>query len=79
MSDTPLQPEADPRDYDARRCRRIAAAETIGCALAVLRRLDYVWYDDEIRDMVTKARSTLSVAKSKVRQRIDPTIQEGTP
>lgn len=56
----------------------ISAFETIGCALAVLRRLDYIWYPDDIRDMVTQARSSLAVAQSKIKQRIDPSIQEGT-
>jgi hypothetical protein len=46
------------------------AAETIGCAIAVLRRLDYVRYDDDIREMLTKVRSTLSVAQSKIKERI---------
>ena len=62
-----------------RREGRIRAIETIGSALAVLHRLDHVRYDDDVRDLITKARSSLSVAQSKVKQRIDLAIQEGTP
>ena len=54
----------------ARRDHRIAVFETIGCALAALRRLDSAWYDDDVRDMITKARSTLSVAQSTIKERI---------
>jgi hypothetical protein len=54
----------------ARRDHRIAVVETIGCALAALRRVDSAWYDDDVRDMITKARSTLSVAQSTLKERI---------
>ena len=53
------------RDY------RIAAFETIGCALAVLRRLDHIRYDADIRETLMHVRSTLSVAQSKIKERID--------
>lgn len=63
---------------DHRRDQRIAVFETIGCALAALRRLNHVWYDEDIRATITAARSTLSVAQSKVRGRIDEQIVERT-
>jgi hypothetical protein len=53
-----------------RRDHRIAVFETIGCALATLRRLDHVWYDEDMRDAVTQARSSLSVTQSKIKERI---------
>jgi len=62
-----------------RRENRISVFETIGCSIAVLHRLDVIWYDDDIRDIVTKVRSSLSVAQSKVKERIDHPIKEGTP
>lgn len=49
----------------------IAVFETIGCALAVLRRLDHVRYDGDIREILTHVRSTLAVAQSKIKERID--------
>lgn len=49
---------------------RIAVFETIGCALATLGRLDHVWYDADIRNMITKARASLSVAQSKIKERL---------
>lgn len=55
----------------ARRDHRIAVFETIGCALATLGRLDHVWYDDDVRDVITQVRSSLSVAQSKIKERID--------
>jgi len=58
---------------------RIAVFETIGCAMAVLRRLDYLQFDADVRETIVRVRSTLSVAQSKVKQRIDQPIQEGTP
>lgn len=54
-----------------RRDHRIAVSETICCALAVLRRLGSAWYDEDVRNMITQARSTLSVAQSKIKKRID--------
>ena len=51
--------------------------ETIGCALASLRRLDdVVWYgdDEDLSTALTAARSALLVAQSKVKQRIDESI-----
>jgi hypothetical protein len=53
------------------RDRRIVACETIGGALAVLRRMDYIWCDDDVRDALTRARSILSVAQSTAKERID--------
>ena len=70
---------SSPVAEQARRENRIVACETIGGSLAVLRRLDVVWCDDDIRAAITQARSTLSVAQSKVKERIDQPIQEGTP
>jgi len=55
----------------SRRDQRIAVFETIGCALATLRRLGHVWYDDDVRDQITRVRSSLSVAQSKIKERID--------
>ena len=55
-----------------RRDQRLVAVETIGCALATLRRLDHVGYDEDIRESITHARSSLSVAQSKIRKRIEP-------
>ena len=60
----------------SRRDHRIAVFETIGCALASLRRLDHVWYDEDIRAAITAARSTLSAAQSKVKERIEELIVE---
>jgi hypothetical protein len=62
----------------SRREHRIVAFETIGCALATLRRLDHVWYDEDIRATITSARSSLSVAQSRVKQRIDEPLVERT-
>jgi hypothetical protein len=45
----------------------------------VLRRLDYLQFDADVRETITHVRSTLSVAQSKVKQRIDQLIQEGAP
>ena len=63
-----------------RRDQRIAVFETIGCAMASLRRLrlDHVWYDEDLRATITAVRSTLSVAQSKVKERIDEPIVERT-
>lgn len=62
---------ADSRIAAIRRDQRIAVRETIGCALASLRRLDHIWYDEDIRETITAVRATLSIAQSKVRERID--------
>jgi len=62
----------------SRRDQQIAVVETIGCALATLRRLSYVCYDEDIRTTITEVRSALSVAQSKVRVRIDEPIVERT-
>ena len=59
-----------------RRDQRIAVFETIGCALAALRRLDHVWCDEDIRATITKVRSTLSVAQSKLKAMVDEPIVE---
>ena len=56
----------------SRRDQRIAVFETIGCALATLRRLDHVWYDGDIHETITKVRASLSVAQSKIKERIEP-------
>lgn len=60
----------------SRREQQLIVVETIGCALATLRRLDHVWYDEDIRSTITKVRSALSVAQSEVRSRIDEPIVE---
>lgn len=60
----------------SRRDHRIAAFETIGCALATLRRLDHVWYDEDVRVTLTEVRSALSIAQSKVKQRIGEPLEE---
>lgn len=60
----------------SRREQQISVFETIGCALATLRRLDHVACDADIRATITEVRSTLSVAQSKVRSRIDESIAE---
>lgn len=62
----------------SRSCReqQLVVVETIGCALATLRRLDHVWYDEDIRSAITEVRSALSVAQSKLRARIDEPIVE---
>jgi hypothetical protein len=60
------------------RDQQLVAAEIIGCALATLRRLDHVCYDGDIRATVTEVRSTLSVAQSKIRAKIDEAIVERT-
>ena len=49
---------------------RAAARENLGAALAVLRRLDDLRLDDDVRAEVTRARQTLSVAQSRIHQRI---------
>ena len=58
---------------DRQRDARIAALETIGCALASLRRIDAMWCDKDIRTAITAVRSTLSVAQAKVKERIEKT------
>lgn len=62
----------------SRRDRRIVVFETIGCALATLRRLSHVWHDEDIRATIMEVRSTLSVAQSTVKERIDEPIVERT-
>ena len=49
---------------------RIAAVETIGAALSALRRLDHVWYDEDVRETLSQARAALAKAQSKIRERI---------
>ena len=61
-----------------RREQQLAVVETIGCALATLRRLNHVWYDEDVRATITEVRSALSVAQSKIRARIDEPIVERT-
>jgi hypothetical protein len=73
--------EVDPRgsvlmarteaEVNGRRGGRIAACEAIGGGLALLHRLDHVWYDADVRETLTQVRSALSVAQSKVKERIE--------
>ena len=63
---------------DDQRDQRIAASETIGCALATLRRFNHVWCDADIRMSVTQARLLLAVAQSRVKERIDEPNVERT-
>lgn len=56
---------------ERQRDQRVAAHEAIGCALASLRRTDYIWCDDDVRDALARARATLSVAQSTIKERID--------
>lgn len=60
----------------SRRDDQIVVFETIGCALAVLRRLNHVWYDEDIRERITAARAALSVTQSMAKQRIDESFVE---
>lgn len=50
---------------------RIAVFQICGCALAVLKRLDQLWCDEDIREALTQVRSALSVAQSKIKERLD--------
>lgn len=54
-----------------RRDGRIAAVEVIGCAISTLNRLDHAWCDEDVREILTQVRATLSIAQSKTRERID--------
>jgi hypothetical protein len=49
---------------------RVSAFENLGAALSVLRRLDSLRLDDDVRNEVTCARQTLSVAQSRIHERI---------
>ena len=49
---------------------RVSSFENVGAALSVLRRLDSVRLDDDIRGEITRARQTLSVAQSRIHERI---------
>jgi len=55
----------------ALRDRQVATVETVGSAMAVLRRLDYGCLDADIRRALTDARSALAVVQSKIKERID--------
>jgi hypothetical protein len=55
----------------SRRDCRLAVAEAVGCALAALRRNDHVWCDEDVRETLRQVRSALSVAQSKIKERID--------
>jgi hypothetical protein len=55
--------------------RRLAAFETIGCAISVLQRLESL--DEDVKVRITEARSRLSVAQSKVKERIDNPVPAG--
>ena len=72
MKDT----EHEPAIVRSRRDCRVAVFETIGCALATLGRLDHVWFDDDVRASIITARQTLSVARSKIRDKIDAPVEE---
>lgn len=54
-----------------RRDQLVTAFETIGSAIAVLRRLDYIPCDEDVRDALTRVRATLSVTQSTVKERIE--------
>ncbi len=54
---------------------RIAARETIGSAAAVLRRLDALRLDEDVRREVTRIRQVLSVAYSQLHRRITQELQ----
>lgn len=49
---------------------RVTAFENVGSALAVLRRLDSLRLDDDTRVETTRARQMLSVAQSRIHERI---------
>lgn len=53
---------------------RVSARENIGSALAVLHRLDSLRLDDDVRREVTSARQTLSVAHSRLYERIKGSV-----
>jgi hypothetical protein len=57
---------------------RAAAFENIGAALSVLRRLDSLRLDDDVRGEITGVRQWLAVAQSRIHERIIATKQ-GTP
>lgn len=61
----------DPTAVQKRRDQRVTAFETIGSAIAVLRKLDYIWCDEDVRDALTRVRATLSVAQSTIKERLD--------
>lgn len=63
----------------AERAERLVTHETIGCALAVLRRIDYHRCDEDVRDVLAQVRSKLSVCQSSIKERIEQSIQEGLP
>jgi hypothetical protein len=65
--EVPQVSEAD----EARRDGRIVVVETVGCALAVLRRLDHTWCDEDVRGILTQVRSELSRAQSRLKERIN--------
>jgi hypothetical protein len=54
---------------------RAAAFENIGAALAVLRRLNSLCLDDDVYDEATHARQLLSVAQSRIHERIQASKQ----
>lgn len=49
---------------------RAAVFENIGAALSVLRRLDSLRLDDDVRGEITGVKQRLSVAQSRVHERI---------
>ena len=54
-----------------RRDARMIAAEAIGGALSLLRRLDHVCCDEDVREIITLAEVSLTLAGSKIKERID--------
>ncbi|HSX22295.1 MAG TPA: hypothetical protein VLE97_05920 [Gaiellaceae bacterium] len=58
-------------DDRTRRDQRVEAFTAIGCSIAALKRIDYIWCDDEVRDALTRARAILSAAQSTIKERID--------
>lgn len=49
---------------------RVAAFENVGAAIAVLRRLDSLRLDDDVRGEITRVRQMLAVAQSRIHERI---------
>jgi len=50
---------------------RIVVREAICGALAPLCRLDHVWCDDDVREILTQVREALLAAQLKIKERID--------
>lgn len=71
MGSDPTGPTGPDLSVQKKRDQRIAVAEAIGCALASLKRTDYVWCDDDVRDALTRVRATLATAQSQIKERIN--------